>query len=65
LANLCGRADLTDRCAGEIKRGYRISQIILFMIFRVSLRAADAADCLHFKEDKHQETKGKTQWEII
>jgi len=23
LANLCGRADLTDRCAGEIKRGYR------------------------------------------
>jgi hypothetical protein len=62
LANLCGRADLADRCAGEINRGYNISQIILFMIFILSLRAVDAADCPHFKEDKHQETKGKTGW---
>jgi len=60
LANLCGRADLTDRRAGEIKRGYKILQIILFMIFRLSLRAADAADCPNFKEDNHQETKEKT-----
>ena len=35
------------------------------MIFRLSLRAVEAADCPHFKEDKHQETKGKTQWKKI
>jgi hypothetical protein len=65
LANLCGRADLTDRCAGEINKGYKISQIILFMIFRLSLRAVDVADCPHFKEDKRRETKGKKQWKKL
>jgi len=56
---------LTERCGGEIKRGYKILQINLFMIFRLSVRAADAAECPRFKEGKHQETKGKTQWKKI
>lgn len=42
----------TERCGGEIE-GTIFLQIILFMIFRLSLRAADAAECPHFKEGKH------------
>jgi hypothetical protein len=35
------------------------------MIFRLSLCAVEGAECLHFKEDKHEKKDGKTQWKNL